>query len=982
MTTNDQVLKALAASLADFERMEAQADRLLEEAVGRFRTLPQMQEPGWQPLGSASNRDLVAGEIDRSGQNQLARWYYHQDPTASQAVMLHNAYTFARGVSVKAKDDRLQPWIDLFWKDMRNRHSLTRAAAQWHLNTERQLEGELFFGLFVSTLTGRVTVRLFDPAEFPDPTGIVTMPGDPTFPVYFRRTYMPRWFDFNAGVYKTGPSKTDYYPDFRNAGADLNGKGHGGWVTWPDRTEIYVMHVCTNPLGGRGLTHLNAGLPWIRALKGFMEDRATLTLALATFAFKQKVRGNRQAVQRLIDQWSRYETEKRYGPPGDSRERRQGANTLIENEASSLEQLRTDSGASNAYQDMRMFRQQAGLGAGHIFEHYLGDPSCYSADTEVLTEDGWMRHDEWNGQRVACYNPQTERHEWHHPFELHAFRYQGEMIHFQNAQADILVTPDHRMWTAPNVQWERLPALEEISEGRPGRKRVADGGVEQVNRSWRIEEAHTLLTNPRTHGWRFKAAARFEGVTLDYIDTPIGVRNAYAWARFIGYWLAEGSTLGPTKRDGTQRRRVVYRVMLGQKPGDTLDNMEATLDALGLKYHSATNPHTGVVTLTTVNKALWKYLRDICGTSSRDKRMPRDLLHAGREVREGLFDALMEGDGGNSLRYSTISRQLADDMQELTLSLGYGAAITQEHRTWNGRHHPIWRVWIRRQWLETTIRPHHVSTEPYDGIVYCFQVPHTIYITRRNGKVAIQGNTGNLATSTAMELPMLKMFEFEQQVWEDVIGDLMYFVVLMGLRYGPRDIKSLATVGVDMAGGSPLWVVEPKGAIDLTVTPTLPPIVQSDIAVWANALASVAQVETMTGQQVVPPEQKAIVALNMFGVDDIGAVVDGMKATGFEIAVTPPGEQPSEEQPPGEQPPEDTEERLVAAVREMYRRRKQLRAADDAPPGVGKKPPKDEIEHVEPITRAEIDQAFEEFKDWPELDELLDDLGLSIEDVE
>lgn len=617
MAISDQVPPAdLTAQLHGLQQLEANIDSMLAEAVATFRNLSQLDEPGWEQLGSGSNRDLIAGQIDRYQQNQLARWYYHQDPTASQAVMLHNAYTFARGVSVKAKDERIQPVIDAFWKDPRNRHSLTRASAQWMLNTERQLEGELFFGLFVSRLTGKVTVRLFDPSEFPDDTGVITMPGDPSFPIYFQRQFQTRQFDFTDGTYKTGARQRAIYPDFRNAGADLSGtNGHGPWVRWPSNTEIYVMRVCTNPLGGRGLTHLNAGIPWIKALKGFMEDRATLTLALATFAFKQKVKGNRQAVQRLIDQWSTYETDQRYGIAGDSRERRQGANTFIENEASNLEQLKTDSGSAQAYQDMRMFRQMAGLGSGHIFEHYLGDPS-----------------------------------------------------------------------------------------------------------------------------------------------------------------------------------------------------------------------------------------------------------------------------------------------------------------------------------------------------------------------------TGTLATASAMELPMLKLFEFEQQVWEDVIGDILNFVVVQALRHGDRAIRGLANIAVDMAGGSPLWVITPVGDADFTVEATLPPIVQSDVAVRANALAQVAQAEVMTGQQIMPPEQKATLALQMFGVDNIGTLVDALKATGFQITNLPTTTGNTFQ---SDGAPDAVEERLIAAVRERYRALKQVREADDDdPPDVGDPLPDDEAEKVEPITREEVDDYFDMWAELPVLAELLDEMGLTEEDVE
>jgi len=578
-----QQLAEDAALLADLEAE-------LLETVGSVRRLASMAEPGWIGFGNGGSADAqIAAQIDRAGINRQARWYYYQDPIASHAVTLHNAYTFGRGASFRAADKDVQAWLEGFWRDARNRASLTRAQAQWALNTDRQLDGELFFVFYVSTYTGRVTVRTLDPSEIDK---IVTAPGDPAMPVYFKRVYRPQVFNWKRGEYETGQQVTEYIPDWRNAGP------HPPQVHWPANTEIYVMHVVTNPLGWRGLTHLATGLPWIKALKGFMEDRATLTLALATFAFKQKIKGNRTALQRVIQQWGTFEMGERYGLGGEGTERKPAAQTFIENEASSLEQLKTDSGASNAYQDMRMFKQMAGIGAGGIFEHYLGTPEA------------------------------------------------------------------------------------------------------------------------------------------------------------------------------------------------------------------------------------------------------------------------------------------------------------------------------------------------------------------------------NLATATSMELPMLKMFEFEQQTWEDVLGDILSFVVQQGARFS-RALAGKAQVSQDTAGGSPMWVIEPVGDVDLSVTVTLPPIVQRDVAVQSAALASIAQAESMTGQQMVPPDRMAERALTILGFDDVGDIVEEMIATGFTLTL-PPARSFGE----------------IAAEAFVRKARARLKEAADEPPDVGDKLPADEATSVEPITRKEVDSYFDAFEDMPELDDLLKSLGLTLEDVE
>lgn len=592
MATTEPVPESTLQQLVEDAALLADLEQEMLEAVSNIRNLASMREPGWLALGSDSADALVASAIDRISVNRQARWYFYNDPIASHAVMLHNAYTFGRGLSFRAPDPDVQDWLEQFWADPRNRASVSRAQAQWLLNTDRQLDGELFLALYVSTLTGRVTVRTMDPNEIRQ---IVRAPGDPAMPVYYKRVYRPQVFNFERGEYELRPEVTEYIPDWRNAG-----EHPAGYVRWPAQTEIYLMHVCSNPLGGRGLSHLATGLPWIKALKGFMEDRATLTLALATFAFKQKIKGNRTALQRVREQWGAFEMAERYGLAGEGTERRLAAQTFIENEASTLEQLKTDSGAANAYQDMRMFRQQAGIGAGGIFEHYLGDPS-----------------------------------------------------------------------------------------------------------------------------------------------------------------------------------------------------------------------------------------------------------------------------------------------------------------------------------------------------------------------------TGNLATATAMELPMLKLFEFEQQMWEDIFGDLFYFVVVQGLRFS-RALAGKAQVIRDLAGGTPLWVVEPVGDVDLSVSVTLPPIIQSDVAVQAAALASIAQAESMTGQQMVPPDKKAEKALSILGFDDAGATVDEMRRSGG-FALNLPSAQTFGQ---------------AAAEAFSRRLRARLKEAADEPPDVGKKLPEDEATEVEPIRRAEVDAAFDAFEELPELDELLRRLGLTLADVE
>lgn len=370
MSLKDRLWQALTP---DDVKQELEAFR---EAARSFLDM-QLDEPGYELLGQAGAEAQIDRAINRTGRNLEARYLYHVEPVARQVVTLHNAYTFGRGVAVSSQDAQTAGVIRSFWDDMRNRETFTRALPQWLLNRDQQLEGEIDLLLGVSTLDGRVTIRPLPSTEVQE---AIYTEDDPIIPAYYRRFYRPRRYDFSSHQYVPADQPVrSYIPDWRWAEADQS-----KIPNLPEKTEYYLMRVVTNPLNTRGISQMSSALPWMKALRGFMEDRVTLTLALATFAFKAKVKGNKAAIRRLEDRFGEWETQYKYGH--DTRERRQGANIAIENEAMDLEQFKVDSGANQAYTDARMLRQQAGLGGGGIFEHYLGDPSTGNLATATAME--------------------------------------------------------------------------------------------------------------------------------------------------------------------------------------------------------------------------------------------------------------------------------------------------------------------------------------------------------------------------------------------------------------------------------------------------------------------------------------------------------------------------------------------------------------------------------------------------------------------
>lgn len=331
--------------------------QVAEAALGR--SLPELNEPGWQQSGSSY--DAVTG-LDRVHVNEQARRYYHLDPTLRHMVQLRNSYTFGRGVTLRAADEDVDTYIqEAFWNHPLNRDQISRAAAQYKLNRDMQLGGEIFFMLLTSRVTGKVIVRVIHPSRI---KLVIYKNGDAIAYQYMMETT-------ENG---TRQSHDIIIPDWRYDGDDRAQAQARPF--FGANTNVAMMHVIGNEFAGsdgqrRGISPLSVSIPWIKAMKGFMEDRASLQLARSLIAVMVTVSGNRQAVARVRDQFNNYESEQRY-PMADGRERRQGANTLVKNKALDYEMVNVPQDARNAYEDARMLRQQAGIGQG-VFEPFMGD---------------------------------------------------------------------------------------------------------------------------------------------------------------------------------------------------------------------------------------------------------------------------------------------------------------------------------------------------------------------------------------------------------------------------------------------------------------------------------------------------------------------------------------------------------------------------------------------------------------------------------
>ena len=133
------------------------------------------------------------------------------------------------------------------------------------------------------------------------------------------------------------------------------------------------------------------------------------------------------------------------------------------------------------------------------------------------------------------------------------------------------------------------------------------------------------------------------------------------------------------------------------------------------------------------------------------KSFPPGVFDWPEDRKRALLEGLLESDGhkikgGNLFVYSTVSPQLAHDIERLAIELGYTTKQTSRRREYKGKV-------TRRQYEISlvdkspykTVQKKHVSERAYKGFVYDVTLEKNhILLVRRNGRSIFSGNCGTL----------------------------------------------------------------------------------------------------------------------------------------------------------------------------------------------------------------------------------------------
>jgi len=349
---------------------------------------------------------------------------------------------------------------------------------------------------------------------------------------------------------------------------------------------------------------------------------------------------------------------------------------------------------------------------------------CYAEDTEFLTPNGWKLYDEiQDWEFVGTIHPVTRSFEFQ-PFSERVKKpYLGTMVHYKGTYYDFLITPNHRIFA-----WD----MHRSSHGTVNvRQKDPMNGAELyiASHSERPVEKYLPLTASRNSHYLLSNSR-----SPKYIECDNGIIDSCSAFVLAGMYLAEGCV---GKRLSNGHASVIRLSQLrGGKMTEPLRKLAHQVDNVNIHEWDGRKDKDEIVTFISDRK-LCKFIVDTFGEKD-NKHIPYDYLFTDEEVKS-LFYGMWLGDGsvvGPAQCYHSKSEKLIDSLQATLAVSGY-----HTHKSDFPSSGDMSYLHVDEGRFMASCKSPNIEEVQYDGNIVCFSVPNEILVTRRNGFVALQGNT-------------------------------------------------------------------------------------------------------------------------------------------------------------------------------------------------------------------------------------------------
>lgn len=374
----------------------------LEEAALEGRALRrELDLLGWNVLDYLSGQEQEVRFDQRIKMAKQARMVWATDPQAGAAVDLSNDFVLGRGLPrPKARDEKVQEAIDDAWDDPDNRLVLTSYEAQTALNTDLELQCNIFPLMFDEGEDGKIKLGLLDHDTV---ESAVRDPDNRLRILYYMAKRERRGWDFDNDRPSAKPTdvlgddgkrKVLYYDHWANVEQAKEDEAREEPVPEPPpqkRADGKVKHVALNRTSEMafGVPTMRRTMRWFTAYNDFMKARVDMAQAAAAFIMKRDIKGTPQqlaslAARSLSRRGAEFAQENVATGPAN-------ASILNENEELKHETFNLNSGASNAQIDGQMIRAQTSA-ATRWPQSYYGDAASSNLATATSLELPVLKH--------------------------------------------------------------------------------------------------------------------------------------------------------------------------------------------------------------------------------------------------------------------------------------------------------------------------------------------------------------------------------------------------------------------------------------------------------------------------------------------------------------------------------------------------------------------------------------------------------------
>lgn len=361
---------------------------------------------------------------------------------------------------------------------------------------------------------------------------------------------------------------------------------------------------------------------------------------------------------------------------------------------------------------------------------------CYDDKTEVLTKKGWKLFKDVSKTDVLyTLNTESQEVEFYNPTEIFRYDYNSDMYYINGQSVDLAITPNHYVLASPDYgQPFVLAPMFDVEKWDCYRFKKNCKPIKGKHcNTITLNKVSVPMSNQYGACW-----------SKEYNEKHI---NTHTLFRLLGFYLSDGYAI-----------HTKHRSIIGFCKGD-LDVIKYYADILRTISSAKVRVFKDKDTAYKVevnDPVLYQFFEPL--GKSHNKRFPEWVWDYDSSYLEDIYMGLRDGDfnkDGGVL--TTISPSMADDVQRLAFHLGYSATISAFDRRGNTSivyinqkpkritsKHISYYVSVNYTKNEPRIKNkkrNPLSISPYNGFIYCVEVPnHTLYV-RRNGKTCWSGNS-------------------------------------------------------------------------------------------------------------------------------------------------------------------------------------------------------------------------------------------------